>query len=129
MQTTLAPAPIDSAFAQQFAQHWVDAWNAHDIEQIFSHYEDDFVFSSPLIIERGFSPTGTLTGKSAIRPYWLMGLAATPPIRFEIQEVFAGADCVAITYRSIGRKLVSEVFFFNNTHKVIRSAASYGRVL
>ena len=25
--------------AYQFAEHWVAAWNAHDLDRIMSHYE------------------------------------------------------------------------------------------
>src|SRR4051794_19162744 len=99
---------IDSDFATAFAREWVDAWNAHDLERIFSHYADDFAFSSPVIIERGFSPTGRLEGKEAIRPYWTAGLASQPPLRFELIEVFAGIDSISIHYRSVGRKLACE---------------------
>jgi hypothetical protein len=118
---------IDLGFAKAFAHEWVSAWNAHDLERIFSHYTDDFEFSSPVILERGFSPTGKLQGKAAMRPYWSAGLASLPPLCFEILEVFAGIDCVSIYYRSVGRKLVSEVFFFNEQRHVVRAAASYGR--
>jgi ketosteroid isomerase-like protein len=117
---------IDSEFAAHFAHEWASAWNALDLERIFSHYTDDFEFSSPVIIERGFSPTGKLRGKDAMRPYWTAGLASQPPLRFEVIEVFAGADCVSIFYRSVGRKLVSEVFFFDAQRRVVRAAASYG---
>jgi hypothetical protein len=60
-------AIIDSAFAREFATEWVAAWNSGDLERIFSHYADDFEMRSPLIIERGFSPTGALHGKAASR--------------------------------------------------------------
>ena len=39
------------------------------LDQGFEHYADDFEMRSPLSAERGFSPTGTLRGKAAIRPY------------------------------------------------------------
>src|ERR1700759_5527881 len=116
---------ITLAFAQQFAEAWVGAWNAHDLERIFAHYTDDFVFSSPLIRERGFAESGVLVGKDAMRPYWSRGLAATPPIQFEILDVFAGSDCVTIHYRSVGRALVCETLFFDADGRVTRAAAAY----
>ena len=112
-------------WARKFAEDWVDAWNAHDLERILEHYTDDFVFSSPLIRERGFAPDGVLHGKDAVRPYWTAGLEAQPPIRFEIRELFLGADCLTIRYQSIARTLVCETFFFGNDGKVVRSAAAY----
>jgi hypothetical protein len=43
--------------------------------------------SSPLIIERKKDPTGVLRGKSAIRDYWAIGLAADPPLKLELGRV------------------------------------------
>src|SRR3989441_9324770 len=43
---------IDRNWAEAFAREWVDAWNAHDLERILSHYTDDFEMASPLIVER-----------------------------------------------------------------------------
>ena len=54
---------IDRDWAEAFAREWVDAWNAHDIERILSHYTDDFEMTSPLIVERTLSPNGRLKGK------------------------------------------------------------------
>ena len=43
---------IDATFAQQFAEEWLRAWNAHHLEAILAHYTDDFEMSSPFIVER-----------------------------------------------------------------------------
>jgi ketosteroid isomerase-like protein len=118
---------IDRAFARAFAEEWVAAWNSGDLERIFSHYADDFEMRSPLIVERGFSPTGVLRGKAEIRPYWGAGLAgAKPPIRFELIDAYAGVSTVAIHYRSVGRKVVVEVIEFDDQRRGIRGSACYG---
>lgn len=118
---------IDLNFARRFAEAWASAWNARDLERIFEHYADDFEFSSPIIAERGFDQNGRLIGKSAVRPYWAAGLASEPPLAFEVLEVFGGVDSVSIHYRSVGRKLVCETFFFGGDGKVVRALANYGR--
>ena len=59
---------------------WIAAWNSGDLERILSRYADDFEIRSPLIAERGFSPTGVLRGKTAIHPYWGGGLQLSPDI-------------------------------------------------
>jgi len=74
----------DSGWAHDFAREWIAAWNSHDLDRILSHYTDDFEMTSPLIIERMHEPTGKLKGKDQIRPYWQMGLAAVPPLKFEL---------------------------------------------
>lgn len=35
--------------AKQFAEHWISAWNKHDLEEILSHYTDDFDMTTPMI--------------------------------------------------------------------------------
>jgi ketosteroid isomerase-like protein len=117
---------IDAAFANELAAEWVAAWNSGDLERIFSHYIEDFEMRSPLIAERGFSPTGALKGKAAIRPYWTAGLAATPPIRFELLGAYAGVNTVVIHYRSVGRKLVTEILELDDARRIIRGSACYG---
>ncbi|MEJ0007063.1 MAG: nuclear transport factor 2 family protein [Steroidobacteraceae bacterium] len=78
---------ISRTWAEQFALEWIEAWNSHDLERILSHYRDDFEMSSPLIVERMGVASGTLKGKDAIRPYWRIGLASTPPLKFELVDV------------------------------------------
>lgn len=119
-------AVIDPDFARELAAEWVAAWNSHDLERIFSHYADTFEMRSPLIAERGFSADGVLRGKPAIRPYWSAGLAASPPIRFELLDVYAGADTVVIHYRSVGRRLVTEVLELDASRRIVRGSACYG---
>ena len=118
---------IDRAFALAFATDWIAAWNSADLERILAHYVDDFEMRSPLIAERGFSPTGVLRGKPAIRPYWAAGLAAaSPPLRFELLDAYAGANTIAIHYRSVGRRYVIEVIEFDERRRAIRGGACHG---
>jgi ketosteroid isomerase-like protein len=35
--------------AQKFAQKWIDAWSAHDLDRILSHYNDDLEITTPMI--------------------------------------------------------------------------------
>ena len=117
---------IDPAWADQFANEWIDAWNSHDLDRILSHYVEDFEMSSPLIIERKIDPSGILRGKPAIREYWAIGLAAVPPIKFELIDVHVGVNAIGILYRSIGRRRVIEMLTFNEDKQVIRGGGLYG---
>jgi ketosteroid isomerase-like protein len=120
-------AIIDRAFAREFAADWIAAWNSGDLERIFSYYADDFEMRSPLIAERGFSPTGVLRGKAAVRPYWGGGLAAAKPrLKFELIDAYAGVNTIAIHYRSVGHKYVIEVIDFNGHRLAIRGTACRG---
>jgi ketosteroid isomerase-like protein len=118
---------IDRAFARELATQWIAAWNSGDLDRIFSFYADAFEMRSPLIAERGFSPTGTLRGKDAIRPYWSAGIAsAKPPLHFELLDAYAGVDTVAIHYRSHGRNVVVEVLELDDRRLAIRGTACRG---
>jgi len=115
---------LNDVFAKQFAREWIEAWNAHDLERILSHYTEDFDMSSPVIAQLAGEPSGILQGKSAVRAYWAKALAAQPMLRFELIQVFVGAASVVIQYRG-HRGLGAEVFWFNAAHKVYRAAAHY----
>ncbi len=120
---TSIPTPLD----REFASSWIDAWNSGDLERVFALYADDFEMRSPLIVQRGFSPTGALRGKEAIRPYWSAGITtAKPPLRFELIDAYAGVAMVAIHFRSVGRKVVIELLEFDERGLVIRDAACHG---
>jgi SnoaL-like domain len=125
---TSNPRPWSSTDrATAFALDWLDAWNSHDLPRILSHYRDDFEMSSPLIIDRGKSPDGVLRGKAAIAEYWQIGLAAQPPLRFELIEVFRGAGMICLLYRSVTRnRRVIEWFRFDEAGLVSQAAGIYG---
>jgi ketosteroid isomerase-like protein len=57
---------IDRAFAQRFAEAWIDAWNAHDLDRILAHYTEDSVMSSPVIVSLTGEASGQLRGKARV---------------------------------------------------------------
>ncbi len=111
--------------AEDFADDWISAWNAHDLERILSHYEDDFEMSSPVIVEAMNEPSGTLKGKQAISEYWSRALEKYPDLVFEKRHVLLGANSVTIIYNGV-RGLSAEVFHFSGTGKVSSAYAHYG---
>lgn len=115
---------IDEAFARQFAQDWVAAWNAHDLDQVLAHYEEDFEFQSPMITVFTGKSSGRLQGKAAVHAYWGAALAQLPNLHFELQDVLLGADCLTLYYLG-HRGRVAETFFFEGSTKVTRATAAY----
>src|SRR5436190_1263756 len=105
--------------ARHFAQEWIAAWNAHDLDRILAHYSDDFEMASPYIIEVVGEPSGRLKGKPAVAAYWTKALSKLPDLHFELIDVLAGASSVAIVYYGRGRRRVCEVFFFDASGKVV----------
>ncbi len=116
---------IDEAFATHFAGDWIDAWNSQDMVRILSHYRDDFVMSSPKIVQIAGEPSGVLRGKSAVAAYWTTALARIPDLHFEMLAVFVGADRLVIHYIGAGGRLAAESFTFDADGLVVESAAHY----
>ena len=123
-QLGTADAGLDNEFAHRFAREWVTAWNRHDLDEILTHYSEDFEMSSPVIRQLANEPSGTLQGKSAVRDYWARALAKFPELHFELLNIFVGAHSLVIHYRG-HRGLAAEVFFFNAQGKVNRAYAHY----
>lgn len=115
---------IDPAFARHFADEWIAAWNAHDLERILTHYADDFEMASPVIAQVAGEPSGVLRGKAHVAAYWRKALALRPDLHFTLERVLVGAESVAIAYRG-HRGASVETFWFGADEKVVRAAAHY----
>jgi hypothetical protein len=96
-----------------FAQAWVDAWNAHDVEAVLAHFHDDVVFTSPVAERVVPDSGGVVRGKAALRDYWTRALAQLPDLRFEIVAVYRGVSSIVINYRNHRGQLVNEVLLFD----------------
>ena len=53
------PTPDPNSYAEQ----WVQAWNAHDIEAVLDHFSDDVVFTSP--VDDSDKPAGQSSQRGA----------------------------------------------------------------
>ena len=60
---------IQEDFAAAFANDWIQAWNAHDLDKIMEHYSDTIVFESPITAQVNNDPTGTIKDKTLLRQY------------------------------------------------------------
>jgi ketosteroid isomerase-like protein len=109
--------------AQAFTQEWIDGWNSHDADRILDHYADDIVFLSPIAHAR--VGNGRVEGIAALASYWRGALKAIPELRFELQQVLVGHNCLTIIYRNHLNGLVAETVEFSPASKVIRSCACY----
>jgi ketosteroid isomerase-like protein len=104
---------MDRATAEEFAASWARAWNAHDVEQVLSHFSDDAVFTSPVAAQLIDGSDGVLRGKAALRAYWALGLRLIPDLHFTVLDVYAGVSAVVINYRNQKGARVSEVLVFD----------------
>ena len=100
---------MDTALAQQFASEWLDAWNAHDLELILSHFTEAVVFTSPLARQLVEASDGVIRGKEELRSYWSEGLRRNHDLHFDIEGLYLGVRTLVI--HSGG--LVNEVLTFD----------------
>lgn len=115
---------MDTRFASKFAADWISAWNQADLSKVLSHYAEDFEMTSPNIQTIFEELSGRLVGKERVRAYWQMMLSKFGPPRFELVDVFLGADSIAIQYQNRGRNGVV-IFFFDASGLVSKAAAHY----
>src|SRR6266478_3078210 len=66
--------------AHRFAEHWITAWNAHDLDRIMAHYETEVELSSPVAAQILNDPQGRVVGKQpeGLFPEGAGGLSGAP---------------------------------------------------
>jgi hypothetical protein len=111
--------------AIKFSHEWVKAWNAHDVEAVLVHFDDQVVFTSPVALELLPETEGVVRGKSALRAYWITALTRIPELAFTIEGVYQGISTVVINYRNQVGGLVSEVLRFTDENLVIEGHGTY----
>ena len=111
--------------ASAFAREWIEAWNAHDLDAIMSHYAEEIVFHSPRIAAVMGNGAAFVAGKAALRDYWKNGFAKAPDLHFEMQRVYLGSDALTIGYRNHRGQYVTETFLFGGDGLVTLSIATY----
>lgn len=117
--------PLDPAACRALVADWYEAWNAHDLDRVLSHYADDVVFSSPFIASLGSDATGTIVGKAALRAYWTRALERFPDLHFEPIAELYGVGAVTLHYRGVEGMLAAEVLELDRRALVVRAAAHY----
>ncbi len=98
---------------QTFADEWVRAWNAHDVEAVLAHFHDDVVFTSPVAARVLPDSKGVVRGKDALRHYWTTALTMLPDLHFDVIGVYQGESTLVINYRNHRAELVNEVLTFD----------------
>ncbi|MGH8202744.1 MAG: nuclear transport factor 2 family protein [Steroidobacteraceae bacterium] len=111
--------------AQQFASHWVAAWNSHNLDEIMSHYGAEVVLVSPVAAKILGDPSGTVKGKKAVRAYFRQGLEAYPNLRFELIDVLWGISSVVLYYMNQKGTKTAEFMEIDAGSKVVRVIAHY----
>ncbi|MGA8037684.1 MAG: nuclear transport factor 2 family protein [Candidatus Acidiferrales bacterium] len=111
--------------AWALANHWIASWNAHDLDQIMSHYEDAIELTSPAAAQLLKLPDGKIVGKENVRAYFQRGLEAFPDLRFQLKDVLCGVNSVLFYYTNQRGTHTGEFMELSPSEKVSRVVANY----
>ncbi len=95
---TTSLSTLDESFARSFAKDWIDAWNAHDLERILEHYDEDVAFTSPFVVAVTGRTDGTLIRKQPLREYFQAALDRYDDLHFTDLIVHVGMDSATLVY-------------------------------
>ena len=112
--------------AWKLANHWVAAWNAHDLDLIMTHYEEAVELTSPVAVQLLGASDGKVVGKANLRAYFRRGLDAYPELHFQLREVLCGVNSVVLYYTNQKGTRTAEFMELSATGKVARVVANYG---
>jgi len=111
--------------ALNLANHWVAAWNAHDLDSIMEHYDDAVELTSPVAAQLLGTPAGKVIGKANLKAYFQRGLEAYPELHFRLEDVFVGVSSVVLFYTNQKGTRTAEFMELSAIGKVARVVANY----
>jgi hypothetical protein len=111
--------------AWKLAEHWIAAWNTHDLDLIMTHYEDAIELTSPVAAELLGRPDGKVIGKANLKAYFQRGLEAYPELHFRLEDVLLGVSSVVLYYTNQKGAHTAEFMELSATRKVARVVANY----
>ena len=116
---------LEESQARELAEHWVRAWNSHDLDRIMAHYADDVVLISPVAARILGDPSGRVSGKPALRAYFERALGAYPNLKFELVDLMWGLQSVVLYYVNQKGSKTGEYMEIDPTGKVSKVVANY----
>ncbi len=111
--------------ARNLANHWIAAWNAHDLDLILAHYEDAIELTSPVAAQLLETSEGKVVGKENLRVYFQRGLDAYPELHFHLEDVLWGVNSVVLYYTNQKGTRTAEFMELSAIGKVARVVANY----
>jgi predicted ester cyclase len=111
--------------ARILADHWIAAWNAHDLDLIMTHYDDAIELTSPVAAQLLGTPDGKVIGNSYLRAYFQRGLEAYPNLHFHLEEVLSGINSVVLYYTNQKGTRSAESMKLSPNGKVTHVVAHY----
>jgi hypothetical protein len=88
----------DFSNLQAIAHEWFDAFNAHDLEQLLSLYDEDAQHYSPKLKIRQPETNGLIKGKTALRAWWRDAFVRLPTLHYELVRLTPFENRVFMEY-------------------------------
>jgi len=111
--------------ARNLSNHWIAAWNAHDLDLIMTHYEDAAELTSPVAAQLLGMSDGKVVGKANLRAYFKRGLEAYPGLHFRLEDVLLGVNSLVLYYTNQKGTRTAEFMELSAIGKVARVVANY----
>ena len=128
MDRTITSLELSASAIAEFEHEWIEAWNAHDIDRVLSHYRADVRFVSPIAGRFG-TPRGEVRGRHALRAYFQRGLATYPALHFQPIAALGGIGSIALYYRAVEDREAIEVMELDARGQVRSATVHYGTAL
>ena len=111
--------------AWKLAEHWIAAWNAHDLDLIMTHYEDAVELTSPVAAQLLGTRDGKVTGHANLKAYFQRGLQVYPDLQFRLHDVLVGLNCIVLFYTNQKGTHTAEFMELSASGRVTRVVANY----
>jgi ketosteroid isomerase-like protein len=121
--------PVNPDNTRRWAEHWIAAWNARNVEAVLTLFADDCRFHSPKAAT--LTGRGMVSGKAALRDYWTRAVAAISHLHFELESAHWDGHSRTLLIRYLARLggtavIAAEVFDFAPDGRVLCGTALYG---
>jgi hypothetical protein len=116
---------LTKEIAHSLAEKWVTAWNAHDLDEIMVHYDDQVILVSPIAAKILDDSSGIVDGKEALRAYFKKGLEVYPNLKFVLIDVMWGLSSVVFYYINQKGTKSGEFMEIGSTGLVTKVIANY----
>ena len=80
------------------ARHWLEAFNAQDVDSLVALYAQDATHTSPKIRALHPDSGGKLVGREALSKWWREANTRLPGLHYQLTAVTANDDRVFIEY-------------------------------
>lgn len=107
------------------AEHWIQMWNARDLDGIMAHYAPDVEFEANTVIRRWQKPDGKLHGRGELRHHFQTGLELAPNLHFELEDLFTTPSGYAVLYRRDNGNRVLDAVELDGDALAVRVKAYY----